>query len=407
MARIVKPLTDKQIQSSKSQEKQYQLSDGKGLFLLIMPTGAKLWRFNYINPISEKRTALGIGSYPELSLAMARQIRDEYRKLLANKIDPQENNKQIQDSKITNQSNTFYKMAEQWKNKKASQVKEYSIKKSCERLEKHVDPYIANVPVKELNRQQIIDFLRPLEECGKLDTLKRVVSLINQILDFSVDCGAIEYNPCLRIIKAFAVHQEQHLATISYKELPEFLEKLHSTDKVSFVVKNLVMWQLLTMVRPKEAVSVEWSEIDFEKQEWTIPAEKMKGKKGHNNYHVVPLSKQALIILSELRPFSAHSKFVFPNRTKRNDHMSSQTANMAIKRAGFEGRLTAHGLRALASTTLNEKSSELNFNPDAIEACLAHKIAGEVRKAYNRSTYLDERRNIMDWWGDFIYSTDT
>lgn len=119
--------------------------------------------------------------------------------------------------------------------------------------------------------------------------------------------GALEYNPCLRIIKAFAVHQEQHLVTISYKELPEFLEKLHSTDKISFVVKNLVMWQLLTMVRPKEVVSVEWSKIDFEKQEWTILAEKMKGKKGHNNYHVVPLSKQALIILSELRPFSAHS----------------------------------------------------------------------------------------------------
>lgn len=207
---------------------------------------------------------------------------------------------------------------------------------------------------------------------------------------YAVNTGLLDANPASGIGMAFEKPKKQNMPTLRPEELPKLMRSLVMSN-LSVSTRCLIEWQLLTLVRPSEASGARWSEIDLDAKLWTIPAERMKSKREH----VVPLSPQALEILEVMKPISVHRKNVFPSRSDPKQPMNSQTANAALKRIGYGGKLVAHGLRSIASTVLNEAG----FNPDVIEAALANSDKNEVRRAYNRSTYLKKRRELMNWWG--------
>lgn len=207
---------------------------------------------------------------------------------------------------------------------------------------------------------------------------------------YAVNTGLIDANPVSGVGMAFERPKKQNMTTLRPEELPKLMRSLVMSN-LSVPTRCLIEWQLLTLVRPSEASGTRWEEIDLDAELWTIPAERMKAKREH----IVPLSPQALEILEVMKPISTHREHVFPSMNDPKKPMNSQTANAALKRIGYGGKLVAHGLRSIASTALNEQG----FNPDVIEAALAHSDKNEVRKAYNRSTYLNQRRDLMAWWG--------
>ncbi|MBR0573388.1 MULTISPECIES: tyrosine-type recombinase/integrase [Pasteurellaceae] len=394
MPKIVKPLTNTEVNNAKPKEKPYRLNDGKGLYLLVNPNKSKLWRFNYSRPFNKKRNDLSLGKYPAVTLLQARALRDEYLSLLAQRIDPQLYRQKLENDALSSQENTFIKIAEKWKKKKAPEVKEQTMLKNWQRLENHLFPKLAYYPITEITPQLVIQTLEPLQARGVGDTLHRTARLLNEIMDFAVNCGILEFNKCINVGNSFTRQPITNNPTIRPEELPTFLSKL-TYSNVSSMTKILIKWQLLTMVRPKEAVTVEWCEIDFYKKLWTIPAEKMKGGK---KPHTVPLSTQALSQLEKMKEITGHQQFVFTSIINKIQPMSSQTANRSISLMGYKGHLTAHGLRALADTYLSEQL----LNHEVIEACLSHGIKNSVRKAYNRSDYLEQRKPVMQLWGDFV-----
>ncbi|MWP46907.1 integrase domain-containing protein [Gilliamella sp. Pas-s27] len=390
MVKIVKPLTDTQIKNAKPKEKDYTLSDGDGLYLLIKKTGSKIWRFNYIRPSTKKRALISFGHYPQVSLIDARNLRNESRDLIRQNKDPLEK-ELINTQKIR----TLKSVADDWLILEKSQgYKDETIKKSWQSLENHVFPYLGNTLITDITPTLFINILAPLKAARKFDMIKRVIRRVNKIMDYAVNYELIESNKLIKVGKVFESPTPTNMPSIRPDELPEFMQAL-SLANIELQTRCLIEWQLLTITRPSEAVGALWEEIDIKQRIWTIPASKMKMKRDH----IIPLPYQAIKILEIMLPITSHKEFVFPSmKGSINKPMSSQTVNMAIKRMGFDGRLVSHGLRSLASTALNEQG----FNPDLIEASLAHADKNEVRSIYNRANYLEQRRELMNWWGDFV-----
>lgn len=396
MARMTRPLTNNEILKAKPQEKDFTLHDGDGLYLLIKTSGKKLWRFRYQRPNSSSRTNLSLGSYPALTLAVARQMRDQYLSLLAQGIDPQKQQEEVSEQRQIELDSIFSVVAGRWFQLKSKSVTEDYAKDIWRSLEKDVLPAIGEIPVQLLKARTIVEALEPIKARGALETVRRLVQRINEIMIFAVNIGLIDANPASGVGMAFERPKKQNMPTLRPEELPKLMRSLVMSN-LSITTRCLIEWQLLTLVRPSEASGTEWAEIDFDLKLWVIPAERMKAKREH----IVPLSKQALEILEVMRPLSANRQYVFPSRNDPKQPMNSQTANAALKRIGYGGKLVAHGLRSIASTALNEA----NFNPDVIESALAHTDKNEVRRAYNRSTYLEQRKDMMSWWGTFTYKS--
>lgn len=393
MAKIPTPLSDSRIKNAKPRDKEYNLADGQKLSLRVKTNGSKIWVFNYQRPYTKKRTCLGFGNYPEVSLATARKLRTEALELLAQNIDPQEHKTQEFQKHEFAQLQTLEYVAKQWHEvKKASVSSSYS-QKIYRALELHILPKLGKLPIHKITANQTISILKPLSEAGKLDMIKRVTQALNQIMTFAVNTGIIHHNPLAKITSAFKAPTKNHQPTLEPSELPELMKAL-SYANIHLLTRVMIEWQLHTMTRPSETAGARWEEIDLEAKLWVIPAERMKMRRTHT----VPLSPQTLELLEIIRPHSGDSEFLFPSDMKRGQHRNTQTANMALKRMGYGGRLVAHGLRALASTTLNEQE----FNPDVIEAALAHIDKNEIRAAYNRSQYLEKRRVMMCWWSNEI-----
>lgn len=391
MGKIVKPLTDTGIKSAKPKEKEYNLSDGYGLQCRVKPTGTKVWLFNYKRPKTNKRTNLSLGRYPIVSLKDARLKRDEYLSLLASGTDPLDHINQD----LQKETHLLVNVASQW-----FEVKKHSITSDYatdiwRSLEMHVFPKLGNTTIEDLKPMHVIDALKPLSEKGSLESVKRVCQRLNEIMTFSVNTGLIEFNCLTGVRHAFRPPKATHMPTIKPDQLGQLMFDLLNTN-IRRITRLLIEWQLHTMVRPSEAAGARWEEIDWDKKLWLIPTERMK--KGLD--HIVPLSPQALRILSEAKKCNDGSPFIFPADRKRGKPVNPQTANMALKRMGYGGKLVAHGLRALASTTLNEEG----FPPDIIESALAHSERNTVRKAYNRAEYVERRREMMIWWSEHIDS---
>lgn len=239
----------------------------------------------------------------------------------------------------------------------------------------------------------VISLLRPLEADGKLETVRRLCQRVNEIMSYAVNHGFLDANPCADIRKVFKKPSKKHMPTIKPCELPLLMADIHD-GRIDPTTKYQILWSLHTLVRPSESAGTRWNEIDLEAKVWNIPAERMKKDRPHR----VPLTDQAIEILNRMKPISGHRPHVFPSYRNPLGHIHEQTANAALKRLGYGGRLVAHGIRSLGSTTLNEQG----FNPDAIEAALSHSDDNEIRRAYNRSDYFEQRIIMMKWWSDHI-----
>ncbi|EFE22352.1 site-specific recombinase, phage integrase family [Edwardsiella tarda ATCC 23685] len=394
MARTTRPLTNTEVLRAKALEKDLTLHDGDGLFLIVKTSGKKLWRFRYQRPATKQRTMMGLGAFPALSLADARGLRADYLALLANGIDPQIQAEAAEEKQQIALDSIFSKVAANWFQLKSKSVTPDYAKDIWRSLEKDVFPAIGETPVQQIKARTLVEALEPIKARGALETVRRLVQRINEIMIYAVNTGLIDANPASGVGMAFEKPKKQNMPTLRPEELPKLMRSLVMSN-LSVQTRCLIEWQLLTLVRPSEASGTRWAEIDLDSNLWTIPAERMKAKREH----IVPLSPQALEILEIMKPISAHREYLFPSRNDPKQPMNSQTANAALKRIGYGGRLVAHGLRSIASTSLNEAG----FNPDVIEASLAHTDKNEVRRAYNRSTYLEQRKELVVWWGEFVY----
>ena len=398
MARITTPLTNTQIDKAKPRDKVYNLFDGGGLILRIKPNGSKLWLFDYRRPYTRKRTSLSFGAYPATTLANARQKRDEAKALLAQDIDPKDHKDETSRKNEAAFGNTLEQVAGQWFEVKKSEISEGHAVDTWRSLELHIFPSLGKVPLHKITAPKTIATLRPIAAKGSLETVKRLCQRLNEVMVYSVNTGLIDTNPLAGIASAFQAPSKQNLPTLKPEQLPALMKAL-STASIKLTTRCLIEWQLHTMVRPSEAAGTRWEEIDTNQVLWNIPAERMKRKKPH----AVPLSPQCLQLLETMKPISENSEFVFPSDRSLRKSTHPQTANMALKRMGFGGQLVAHGMRALASTTLNEQG----FDPDVIEAALAHIGDNQVRNAYNRAEYIQRRAQVMNWWSNHIVEAAT
>ncbi|CAI4156685.1 integrase domain-containing protein [Alteromonas macleodii] len=393
MARITKPLTNTEVQQAKPTDKEYILSDGEGLRLRVKPNGSKLWIFNYIKPATKKRANISFGVYPDLSLKEARIKRKEAREMLALDIDPAIQRAETKNKEKEEHENTLIHVAEQWFRVKKISISADYAQDIWRSLEKHIFPEIGKAPISRLRAPMVINVIRPIEAKGSLETVKRIIQRLNEIMIFAVNSGTIDSNPLAGIGKVFQAPQKQNMPSIPPSELPVFISKVANAS-IKLTTRCLIEWQLHTMVRPGEAAGTRWDEINFDSEIWSIPAGRMKKKRPH----VVPLTKQALKLLEVMRPISGHREYVFPSDRNPKTHANPYSANVAIKRMGFHKKLVAHGLRSIASTALNEHG----FDPDIIESALAHVDRNQVRAAYNRTDYLERRKKMMAWWSSHI-----
>lgn len=397
MARKTKPLTDTEIKAAKPKDADYQLYDGDGLTLLIKPSGSKLWQFRYNRPLTKLRTKQSFGAYPTVSLSDARKLRAESRALLAKDIDPQEHQKEQSRNSQEAKTNTFMAIAERWWNVKKASVTEDYAHDIWRSLERDVFPEIGKVNITDIKAHTLVQAVQPVQARGALETVRRLCQRINEVMIYAQNTGLIDAVPSINIGKAFERPQKKNMPSIRPDQLPELMQTMR-TASIILPTRCLFMWQLLTITRPAEAAEARWEEIDLEAREWIIPASRMKMKREHT----VPLSDEAIAILEMMKPLSGNREFIFPSRIKPTLPMNSQTVNASLKRAGFGGVLVSHGLRSIASTALNEQG----FPPDVIEAALAHVDKNEVRRAYNRSDYLEQRRPMMQWWADFVVAAE-
>ena len=395
MARITKPLTDTEVRQAKSKDKEYSLADGRNLYLRVKVNGSKAWVLNYYRPGTKKRANVGMGPYPDVSLAAARKKADELRTALAEGVDPKEHRQDKLRAHAEQHTNTFEYIARKWLTLKKGKVSPAYFEKISSRLEKYIFPKMGKTPIHKVTAVSAIEIIQPLANDEKLETVKKICRWANEIMVYAVNTGVAHANPLAGIGKAFSAPKVTNLPTLRPEELPNLMFAIHHSN-TKLITRCLIEWQLHTMVRPAEASGTRWNEIDLNKSEWTIPAERMK----KNKPHVVPLSHQALRLLDVLKPFSGHREYVFPSDHDPRRSANSQSANRALARMGFHGRLVSHGLRALASTTLNEQG----FDPDVIEAALAHVDKNSIRAAYNRAQYLERRREMMGWWSKHIES---
>lgn len=393
MARRVAPLTNTQVKQSKPKDKQYKLADGGGLQLRVKPTGTKSWILDYFKPITKKRTSMGFGTYPDVSLAQAREKRVEAKELLAQGIDPREYNADQQRDKQLAASHIFKSVVTDWFVIKKTKIAESTAKSLWRNFENHVFPKLGHRPIDKLLAPEVISVLKPLAAKGSLETTSKLVGYINEVMRYAVNTGLLHHNSLAGIRSAFETPKVTHMPTLKPEELPELMKAINYAS-IKLTTRCLIEWQLHTMVRPREAAEAKWSEIDFDNECWVIPAERMKMKVEH----IVPLTPQVLALLEIIKPVSSHREYIFPSDRQPTKPSNPETANKALQRMGFKGRLVAHGMRAIASTTLNEQG----FDGDVIESALAHQEQNEVRKAYNRAQYLERRRILMCWWSERI-----
>ncbi|EOV0096975.1 integrase domain-containing protein [Vibrio parahaemolyticus] len=393
MPRITKPLTATEVKNAKPKEKEYRLSDGQGLQLRVLPSGSKQWQLNYYRPTNGKRANFNLGRHPQINLAQARKNALLAKELIAQGIDPQEDQKRKQQEYKEVHEHTFVNVAKEWfEIKKDSVTPDYATD-IWRSLELHIFPYLAETPVKDITAPLVIELLKPIEAKGSLETVKRLAQRLNEVMNFATNCGLIQANPLSGIRAAFKKPKKENMAALAPAELSELMGAIANAS-IKRTTRCLIEWQLHTMTRPAEASGARWDEIDWEEKVWIIPAERMKKRREHR----IPLTEQTLALLEVMKPISGNRDFVFPSDRDPKKPCNSQTANMALKRMGFAGRLVSHGLRSLASTTLNEQG----FEPDLVESALAHVDDNQVRSAYNRTDYLERRKPMMCWWSGHI-----
>jgi len=398
-------LTDVKVRSAKPGTKQTKIFDGDGLFLLLMPpgkkspNGSKCWRFKY--RFGGKEKLLALGTYPEVSLADARNKRDAARKQIAAGIDPMEARKAKKAAQVGAAADSFEIVAREWHNEYKNTWSKVHAETIIDRLEKDVFPWMGARPIGEITPPELLKVLRRIQSRGALDTAHRIRNHCSQVFRYAVATGRAERDTAADLRGALPPVKNNHFAApTNPKDVAPLLKAIDEYSG-SFVVKCALQLAPLLFVRPGELRAAEWSEIDFEAAEWNIPAERMKMKEPH----LVPLCDQAIKILNDLKPLTGHSKYVFPSHRSPLRCMSENAVNAALRRMGFEkSEITGHGFRAMARTILDEV---LQVRPDFIEFQLAHAVKDPNGRAYNRCAHLAERRKMMDMWSEYLHGLKT
>jgi len=388
-------LTELECRKAVLKDKPYRLFDGGGLYLEVHPTGAKYWRLKYRYAGKEKRIAIGV--YPGVTAKQAREkAQDEKRKLTEGR-DPLAERKA--EKLITKEAaeNSFEAIAREWLIRRAPTLSEKHVEKVLGRLEKNLFPWIGDRPIAEVAAPELLRTLRRVEERGAIHTAKRLLQYAGQVFRYGVATGRCERDIAADLKGALTQEKEEHRAAITDpKKVAELLRAIDGYQGSLIALCALRLAPLL-FVRPGELRHAEWSEIDLDRGEWNIPAEKMKMRMPH----LVPLSRQAVEVFREIHPLTGEGQFVFPSQRTNDRPISDNTINAALRRMGIDTReeMTAHGFRAMARTILDEV---LGFRPDFIEHQLAHAVRDPNGRAYNRTAHLAERRKMMQAWADYL-----
>ena len=395
------------VSKAKASEKPQKLTDGGGMYLLIQPTGAKLWRMDY--RFENKRKTLALGIYPDVSLALARELREDARKLLVNGVDPSATKQAIKKAAlIASQAETlngFSVIAREFHKLKSPMWTAGHAKQWLGNMEKYAFPVIGNRPIAELEPMELLGIMRTVEANGTFETRDRLLQSIGAVCKYAIATGRAKYNPAEIRLALADRPKEEHFACITTAEIPDFLRAFDdhlAKSKISLIASAAFRLLLLTATRTSEMRFSKWADFDLEAAVWVIPEEQTgrKGKKGKRKSHSVPLSDQAVAILRELHPMTGHGEFTFPNRNGTGRVISENTVSKIIDAIGYKGRQTGHGFRGLARTTLGE----MGHRREVLEAMLSHAIENETEAAYVRTTYFEERRIIMQKWADYLDS---
>lgn len=384
-------LNARQVDAAKPREKAYKLADGAGLYLEVVPSGSRYWRMKYRFNGKEKRMAFGV--YPAVSLAQARALRDEAKKKLAEGIDPSFAKKEEKLVRDVQLNNTFQAVALEWHATKVSRWSEGYASDIIEAFNKDIFPYIGQQPVNEIKPLVLLNVLRRMESRGATEKAKKVRQRCSEVFRYAIVTGRAEYNPAADLTSAMSGHESKHYPFLTVEELPDFFKALSGYTGSPLVVLAARLL-ILTGVRTGELRGAFWSEFDLEKAVWEIPADRMKMKRPH----LVPLSTQALEIVQQLKVMSGQYPLVFPGRNDPRKTMSEASINQVFKRIGYTGKVTGHGFRHTMSTILHEEG----FNTAWIETQLAHVDKNAIRGTYNHALYLEGRREMMQWYADYI-----
>jgi integrase len=387
------PMTDTKARNAKPRDKQYKIYDSDGLFMLVAPAGGKWWRFKY--RFAGKEKLMSLGTYPEVSLLQARRHRDEARQQVVDGVDPVQARKEEKAAKILNES-TFEAVAREWHGKYKPTWSERHAETVLNRLEYNVFKDMGNRHVIEIKAPELLAVLRKIESRGALETAHRVRAICSQVFRYAVATGRAERDPAADLKGALPPVKPKHQSAIIDPDKVAGLLRAIDGYEGSFVTKCALKLAPLLFVRPGELRKMEWSEIDLEAAEWNIPAEKMK----MDQPHLVPLARQSLDILQELHALTGTGKYTFPSIRTGTRPMSDNTVLAALRRMGFEkNEMSGHGFRAMARTILDEV---LQIRPDYIEHQLAHRVIDPNGRAYNRTAFLSERREMMQTWADYL-----
>lgn len=386
-------LNDTLIRSLKATDKSQKHFDGGGLFLLIPKTGSKLWRMAY--RFDGKSKLLSFGEYPIVSLKDARERREDAKRLLAKGIDPSLQKKQIREAKISEERDTFQSIAVEWH---ASQTLDFTTKHRTTvmfRLQTYLFKDIGNMHITTVEPQDILAVVKPLEEKGQIETARRLLQLVGQIFRYAIVTGRAKHNIAADLHGALRPRKATHRAAITdAKKVGPLLRDL-DTYEGYYPLCCALRLAPLVFVRPTELRAATWDEFDLAKAEWRIPPARMKMRQ----MHIVPLARQTVTILKELKEYSGNGKYLFPSIRTETRPISDATMLNALRRMGYEkNEMCTHGFRSMASTLLNEQG----YNRDWIERQLAHGERDEVRAAYNYAQYLPERKKMMQEWADYL-----
>jgi integrase len=385
----VATLNETKIRAAKLKERPYKLFDKRGLFLLVTPTGGRLWRLRYRIGALEK--LISLGAYPDVTLKRAREKRDDARRLIADDIDPSAQRKAQRAALL----DTFEGVAKEWLALQSKSLAPETISILGARLNSALYPYLGNRPVASITAQELLIAIRRIEARGRHETAHRVRALAGRVLRYAVATGRAQHDVAADLKDALAPVESRNFASVT--DPARVGELMRAIDGYSGYPVTALALKLapLVFVRPGELRAAEWSEFDLPNGEWRIPAARMKMKEPH----IVPLARQAIAILRELEPLARGGRYLFPSLRTRERPMSENTINAALRRLGYSSEeQTGHGFRSMASTLLNEQG----FPPDVIELQLAHTERNKVRAAYNKAQRLPERRKMMQAWADYL-----
>ncbi len=405
MPKLVAPLTDIAPRNAKKKDKPYKLADGGGLYLLVNTDGARYWRMDY--RFGEVRRTLAFGKYPDVSLAEAREMRKAARKLLDDGTDPGQAKKDEKRIGVETAAQTFEKLARDWHSNKLASWSEGTAKDTLRRLEIDIFPQIGTVPIASITHQQMIAALRKIEARGAQEVAHRVKATCARIFSYANQQGIRNINPASDLSDVLKPVQAGHFAAITSDELPAFLAAMNKNDARLFLpTRTALRLMLLLFVRTSELITTPWSEIDLEAGLWVIPWQRMKrGKLTVNpdkTDHHVCLSSQALALLKELHAMTGGGTYLFPNQRDHQKPMSNGAILMALKRMGYQNKMTGHGFRALAMSTIKER---LGYRHEVVDRQLAHAQKDKVASAYDRAQFLAERKKMMQEWADYLDAT--